>query len=140
MSDQYFVSDEDVSTLMLDWGTIKWTVSPEVNDAERFSAGIVNLEPGDGHDLHTHPDSEEILFVISGEGEQTVDGETREIGPGDTIYIPEGIEHGTINTGWETLKFLAIYAPPGPEEVIAEDPNCEILPPGELPTRDARSD
>jgi oxalate decarboxylase/phosphoglucose isomerase-like protein (cupin superfamily) len=136
MSDDYFVTSEDVSTQVFDWGTLKWMTTPEVNDAERFSAGMVQLKPGKGHDLHTHPDSEEILFVIGGRGEQTVAGETREIGPGEMIYIPAGIEHGTINTSWKPLQLLAVYAPPGPEEQLADLPECEILPPGELPGDD----
>lgn len=136
MSEKYFIGSDDVPTLQLDWGTIKWTVSPEETDSEAFSAGVVVLDPGDGHDVHTHPESEEILYVLSGEGEQMVDGETREVSAGDTIYIPADIEHSTINTGWEPLRFLAVYAPPGPEEVIAETPGCKILPPGEIPTRE----
>jgi hypothetical protein len=31
------------------------------------------------------------------------------------------------------LKLVAIYAPPGPEETLRELPECEVLPPGELP-------
>lgn len=136
MSETHFVSSEDVPTQLLDWGTIKWTSKPGVTDAERFSVGVVLLEPGKGHDIHTHPDSEEVLYVVSGEGDQTVAGETREVGQGDTVHIPAGVEHGTQNTGWEPLKFLAIYSPPGPEEEVSNLPECETLLPGELPVRD----
>ncbi|MEY7848109.1 cupin domain-containing protein [Natrarchaeobius sp. A-rgal3] len=136
MSEKHFVRSENVSTQQLDWGTIKWMSKPGVTDAERFSAGVVFLQPGKGHDLHTHPDSEEVLYIISGEGEQTVAGDTREVGQGDMIHIPADVEHGTQNTGWEPLKFLAIYSPPGPEEEVGALPECEILPPGELPVRE----
>lgn len=136
MSDSNFIGSEDVETQLFDWGTLKWMATPEVNDSERFSAGVVNLEPGKGHDIHTHPDSDEILYIISGEGEQTVAEDTREVGPGEMIYIPAGVEHGTINTGWETLQLLAVYAPPGPEDVLADLPECEIVPAGEIPTRE----
>jgi oxalate decarboxylase/phosphoglucose isomerase-like protein (cupin superfamily) len=136
MPEENFVSGDDVSTQMLDWGTLKWMATPEVNGSERLSAGVVNLEPGKGHDLHTHPDSDEILYFIGGEGEQTIDGETQEVGPGEMVYIPAGVEHGTINTGWETLQLLAVYAPPGPEAELADLPECEIVPAGETPTRD----
>ena len=136
MTDKYFVNSEDVSTQLFDWGTLKWMSTPEVTGSERFSAGVVLLEPGKGHDLHTHPDSDEILYFVGGEGEQTIAGETRDVGPGEMVFIPAGVEHGTINTGWETLKLLAVYAPPGPEELLAELPECEILPAGELPSRD----
>lgn len=135
MSEEYFVESEDVSTLMFDWGTLKWMVTPEVTDAERFSAGVVRIEPGKGHDLHTHPDSEELLYFVRGEGEQTVAGETREVGAGDMIHVPAGVEHGTHNAGWETLVLLAVYAPPGPEAELAEQPGCTVLPPGEVPVR-----
>ena len=140
MTDRNFVRPDDVSTQVFDWGTLKWMSSPEVNANEAFSAGTVLLEPGKGHELHTHPDSDEILYVVSGEGEQTVAGETREIGAGEMIFIPKGVEHGTVNTGWEALKLLAVYAPPGPEEQLAEMPECTVLPPGEIPTRDGESE
>lgn len=136
MSEQNFVSSEDVPTQLFDWGSLKWMATPDVNDSERLSAGVVNLEPGKGHDIHTHPDSDEILYLVSGEGEQIVADETKEVGPGDMIYIPEGVEHGTVNTGWDTLQLLAVYAPPGPEDVLGDLPECEIVPAGEIPTRD----
>jgi len=136
MADSNFIGSEDVETQLFDWGTLKWMATPAVNDSERFSAGVVNLEPGKGHDIHTHPDSDEILYVIAGEGEQTVAEDTRAVGAGEMIYIPAGVEHGTINTGWETLQLLAVYAPPGPEDVLADLPDCEIVPAGEIPSRD----
>lgn len=132
----HYVDPDDVDTQQFDWGTLKWMATPEVTGGERFSAGVVLLEPGKGHELHTHPDSDEILYVISGEGEQTVAGDTREITAGEMVNVPAGVEHGTVNTGWETLKLLAVYAPPGPEDVLADLPGCTIVSAGEIPTRD----
>lgn len=136
MTDSNYVEPDMVETQQFDWGTLKWMCSPDVTGAERFSAGIVQLEPGKGHELHTHPDSEEILYVVRGRGEQEVDGDVREITAGEMVYVPAGVEHGTVNTGWETLTLLAVYAPPGPEDVLAELPECTIIPAGELPTRE----
>ena len=133
MTDEYFVEPDDVSTQVFDWGTLKWMTTPEVNGSERFSAGVVQLDPGTGHDLHTHPDSEEILYVVGGTGEQSVDGDVREVSAGEMIYVPAGIEHGTINTGWETMTLLAVYAPAGPERELAELPECTVVPAGEFP-------
>lgn len=130
----YFVTPEDVESQVFDWGVLKWLSTPEVTGGERFSAGVVTLEPGKGHDRHTHPDSDEILFVIRGEGEQEVADQTRAVSAGDMVFVPEGVEHGTVNTGWEPLLLLAVYAPPGPEAVLRDLPECEVVPPGELPT------
>lgn len=133
VAEKRFISSEDVETIQLDWGTLKWVSTPEVTGAEAFSTGVVVLEPGKGHERHTHPDSEEILYVLSGEGTQTVADEERQVSAGDTIYIPAGVEHSTINSSWEPLRFLAMYGPPGPEAEIRETEGATILPPGELP-------
>jgi len=95
--------------------------------------GVVILAPGQGHTRHNHPGVEEILYVISGEGEQLVEGERRKVTPGTLVHIPPDIYHETINTGWEAMKIVAIYAPPGPEAELREMPDCKIIPPGEIP-------
>ena len=133
---EYVVEPDDVESQLFDWGVLKWLSTPEVTGSERFSAGVVKLEPGKGHERHTHPDSDEILYVIRGEGEQEVAEETRDVEAGDMVYVPEGTEHGTVNTGWEPLLLLAVYAPPGPEDVLRDLPECTVVPPGELPVEE----
>ena len=134
MSDSdFFIEPDDVESQVFDWGVLKWLSTPEVTGGERFSAGVVKLEPGKGHERHTHPESDEILYVIRGEGEQEIADESRPISAGEMVFVPEGVEHGTVNTGWEPLLLLAVYAPPGPEEVLGSLPECEKVPPGELP-------
>ncbi|WP_424005234.1 cupin domain-containing protein (plasmid) [Haloarcula salina] len=133
VADKRFVQPDDVETIQLDWGTLKWLNAPEVTGAEEFSAGVVVLEPGKGHERHTHPESEEILYFLSGEGEQTVADEERSVSAGEMVYIPSGVEHSTINTSWEPLRFIAVYGPPGPEAEIRDLAEATIFPPGEVP-------
>ncbi|MCY3761706.1 MAG: cupin domain-containing protein, partial [Gemmatimonadetes bacterium] len=68
-----FVQPEDVETQVFDWGRLWWLSEPNVTAAERFSAGVVRLESGKGHERHNHPYSEEILYVVRGTGLQTVE-------------------------------------------------------------------
>jgi len=133
VADQRFVQPDDVETIQLDWGTLKWMNTPDVTGSEGFSAGVVVLDPGKGHERHTHPDSEEILYFLSGEGEQTVADEERTVGAGEMVYIPAGVEHSTINTSWEPLRFIATYCPPGPEAEIRDLEEATVFPPGEVP-------
>lgn len=130
---KYFVKPEAVETQVFDWGNLKWLSSPRATDARKFSMGVVLLRPGEGHATHAHPGTEEILYVVSGVGKQTVQDEEADLKPGMLVFIPEGVEHSTFNTGWETLKLVAVYAPPGPEEALREAPDCSVLPPEELP-------
>ena len=48
------------------------------------------MYPGKGHAPHVHPDEEEVIYVISGEGTQTVGDGTPAfpIKEGDAVYIP----------------------------------------------------
>ena len=131
-----FVTPAAVETQVFDWGTIKWLSEPRVTGTERFAMGVVQLRPGKGHTRHNHPGCEEILYVVSGQGKQMIDieGEQWEpISAGDMVHIPADIFHATVNTGWEPLKLVAVYSPPGPEALLRALPGCLVLAPGELP-------
>jgi mannose-6-phosphate isomerase-like protein (cupin superfamily) len=70
---------------------------------------------------------EEILYILSGTAEQWVNREKRQLGPGDSVYLPPNLIHGTWNAGSDRLDFLAILSPaknPGPVtiEVGDQDP------------------
>ncbi len=128
-----FVEEDDVETQVFDWGRLWWLSEPRVTPAEKFSAGVVELEPGKGHDRHNHPGCEEILYVLCGKGDQMVevDGEPvmREVGPGVLIHIPPDVYHSTVNTGDGPMRLLAIYAPPGPEAELRQMEGVVIEPP-----------
>jgi len=139
-SKKYFIKPEDVETQVFDWGMIKWLSCPDVTGAEDASFGIVIIWPGKGHMRHNHPGREELIYVISGKGEQLVsptkepsEKDVRaELEPGMLVYIPRGYYHETINKGWDPMVALVIYTPPGPEKdirALAE----KVLPPGETP-------
>jgi oxalate decarboxylase/phosphoglucose isomerase-like protein (cupin superfamily) len=133
-----FVTPDDVETQVFDWGAIKWLSEVRVTGATRVAGGLVILEPGKGHARHNHPGSDEILYFISGEGDQMVEDDaglpvTRHLKAGDMAYIPDSVFHSTINTTWEPLRILAIYSPGGPEAVLRGLPDCVIIPAGELP-------
>jgi len=122
-----------VPTHSFDWGVIKWLVSPDQNTGANITFGEVVLLPGQGHVRHNHPQSEEILYVLSGTGEQMVDDKPSfAVHPGDTIYIPTAIYHSTINTGWGPLRLLAIYNPGGAERALLDLPGYRSTPPGRV--------
>lgn len=133
--DAYFIYPKDVSAFGFDWGKLSLTVAPEVNGASRFSGGVVDLPSGKGHARHNHPGAEEIIFVISGEGEQMVEDDnghpiTTKVGPGCTVYVPESRFHSTKNTGAEPMQLFVVYSPAGPELALRELPDFCLLPPG----------
>ena len=73
--------------------------------------------------------------MISGKGDQMVAGKRKIISAGMLVHIPPGVEHETINVGWEPLKIFAVYSPPGPEEELGNSPECTTIPAGEIPKK-----
>ena len=121
-------------TMSFDRGLIKPLVATENTDGPAMSLMHVVLLPGEGHERHNHPDSDEILYILSGRGEQMVDdSETFAVGPGQAVFIPKAAFHSTVNTGWEPLVLLAVYAPAGAEEALKGLPDHRELPAGEVP-------
>ncbi len=45
--------------------------------------------------VHSHTHSQ-VAYVESGEFEVFVDGETRQLGPGDSFYAQPGLDHGVV--------------------------------------------
>jgi oxalate decarboxylase/phosphoglucose isomerase-like protein (cupin superfamily) len=128
------VDPGSVPTQTFEWGAIKWLVTRESQPGTGLTFGEVVLQPGKGHDRHNHPDAEEILYVLSGEGEQMLDdGDPFPVRGGDTIYVPTAMFHATRNTGWQPLRLLALYNPGGSETVLRELPDFREVPAGELP-------
>jgi oxalate decarboxylase/phosphoglucose isomerase-like protein (cupin superfamily) len=116
------------------WGAIKWFVAPGTTTGAEMSVGEVVLLPGQGHARHNHPGSEEVLYVLSGEGEQMLgDEKPFSVKAGDVIYVPTAMFHSTMNTGWSPLRLLAIYNPGGPEKDLEGLPDFNELTAGDLP-------
>ena len=129
------VDPDALPTMSFDWGVIKPLVATANTSGPEMSLMHVVLLPGKGHERHNHPDSDEILYILAGRGEQMVDDATTfPVGPGQAVFIPKGAFHSTVNTGWEPLALLAIYAPVGAEEVLATLPDYRELAAGQAPS------
>ena len=63
-------------------------------DVEKHSLTIrVTLLTGRSMSYHSHEHRDEVWTVISGSGQVTLDGEKRQVGPGDVVRIPAGCRH-----------------------------------------------
>ncbi len=75
----------------------------------RVQAAIIRIRPGKkltGHFL-THK-GEEFGYLLSGRLEMTVDHESYEVKPGDTVYLPKNTPGGWRNTGEGVAELLWI--------------------------------
>jgi len=75
------------------------------------SLAEARLQPGQQTAPHYHIRTEEIYYILTGQGEMHLGPSVRTVGPGDAIAIPPGEVHTIINTGNTELKFLCCCAP-----------------------------
>jgi oxalate decarboxylase/phosphoglucose isomerase-like protein (cupin superfamily) len=128
------IKREELTTDTFNWGLLKWLVTPDLNDNTGFTAGEIIILPGHGHERHNHVGSDELLYFLSGEGLQMVDdGEPFPVKAGDAVFLKDGMFHSTVNTGWETLRILAIYSPGGQEKGFKDLPDYRGLAQGVAP-------
>jgi oxalate decarboxylase/phosphoglucose isomerase-like protein (cupin superfamily) len=131
MTENQPVSTE-VPAYSFEWGMSRWLISPATHETS-LTFGEAWLPPGDGHGRHNHPNSEEILFVLSGEGEQMIDDrEPFAIRPGDVVHVPVAVFHATFATSWEPLRLLVIHAPAGAEEALRTVEGFREIPAGNI--------
>jgi len=66
---------------------------------------------------HSHDAFDETVYGLEGVLTFTIDGHSREVGPGDAVCIPRGQVHQFVNTGTVDAKFLSVATPGvfGPE-------------------------
>jgi oxalate decarboxylase/phosphoglucose isomerase-like protein (cupin superfamily) len=128
------VDPVSLPTMSFDWGVIKPLVATDNTENPEVSLMHVILLPGKGHERHNHPESDEILYILAGAGDQMVDdAEPFPVRSGQTVFIPKGAFHSTLNTGYEPMAILAIYAPAGAEEVLKTLPDYREVPAGDAP-------
>jgi mannose-6-phosphate isomerase-like protein (cupin superfamily) len=75
------------------------------------SLAEARLPVGGATTPHYHPRTEEIYYVLEGQGSMQVGDETLAVGPGDAIAIPPGVLHQIRNAGPVVLKFLCCCVP-----------------------------
>ena len=145
---QVILHPHQVETIVTDWTTAKVMCGPGVNGSEEMGAVSLFFEPGHGHSRHIHNDADQIIYVISGQGEhiaELADGTSviEKVSAGSLIYIPKGSYHSTFNTGWEPMRVLAVFSPPGPVQALRDvgdsggvgTAEMRIVPAGEIATR-----
>ena len=96
----------------LDGAVVEELNSKEEREALGLSFALGTLTKERKGKIHHHNISEEIYYVISGEGKIHLDGFRGEIKKDTLIFIPKTIKHGLENTGDKDLEILCIANPP----------------------------
>ena len=88
--------------------------------AKQFALLVNEFDPGLTSKAHKHDKEEHAFYIISGTGIIRIEDEPIEVAEGDAVFVPPGKMHEVSSTGDEILKYIVIYAPPGPNVTLRE--------------------
>ncbi len=99
---------------------MKRTIASFQNDFEvligdsRSQAASMVIAPGghEGGPDNAHHGADQWLYVVSGEGETEINGQTHPLEDHSLVLIQRGDRHEIRNTGSRPLKTLNFYLPP----------------------------
>lgn len=93
--------------------------------------GYEELPVGQAIQAHRHPAMDEIIFVHRGTGAAELGDTTAAVGPGATIFIPQGTRVMLRNTGTEPLAVAYFFSSLGYEEYRRDTsvPDGQVAPP-----------
>lgn len=92
---------------------MKLMIAPESCGSEKLTFGIIWIPVGSTvKPCHSHPGTEEIIYICKGDGEAWVDGDITTFTTGDTILLPSGSKHMIRNIGDENCEVIFMYSPP----------------------------
>jgi mannose-6-phosphate isomerase-like protein (cupin superfamily) len=73
---------------------------------------VMTIPAGGEIGSEVHPETDQVLAVVSGVGEATLGARTRTIEAGDVVAVAAGTEHNVVNTGPLPLVLSTVYGPP----------------------------
>jgi quercetin dioxygenase-like cupin family protein len=85
----------------------------------RFCVISMYVPPGGGPPPHRH-DFEETFFLLEGEMQVTLRGETSTVQAGDVINVPSNAPHQFHNASLHAVRMICICSPAGNDEFFRE--------------------
>jgi quercetin dioxygenase-like cupin family protein len=102
----------------------QFVLGPECPSATQF---IGLIPPGRAPD-HYH-EYDEVIYVLEGQGELVIGGETAPIRAGTCIHLPRRLVHCLANTGESEMRVLGVFRPAGsPAAAYYPDGTLAVVP------------
>jgi mannose-6-phosphate isomerase-like protein (cupin superfamily) len=90
------------------WAETCGQIRPLIEESDGAAAEVHHVEIQDAR-LHYHEKTDEVYYVIDGEGTMVLDDEEIELHKGVIVYVPRGVKHKAIGR----LTVLTVCIPSG---------------------------
>jgi len=92
---------------------LRWVVTKENTGAEYCSLATIRVAPhARALPAHSHPEGEEIIYILNGHGRVLIDGAIEPVKAGCAVLFPKGKVHILENLSDEEMKVACFFAPP----------------------------
>ena len=100
-------------------GVFQILIDEEISGAKHFSLLVNEIIPGSKSREHAH-EVEQCWYILNGEGIVHIGDSEYLIKPGNAVFAPIGMRHSVECTGDKPLRYVVVYAPPGPEKELRQ--------------------
>ena len=73
---------------------------------------VMCLQPGEDIGLETHAKTDQVFYVVKGQGRAVVGTDAQPIQKGSMVIAPAGTAHNLVNDSGESLRLFTLYVPP----------------------------
>ena len=119
MNNRYFIRAEDVTAYNPSnhSGTSnRRLIGPDTVGSTQLEVVLGIIDKNHGAPEHSHPNLEQVCYMLEGEAIAQVDGQTKRLKPGDCCFFPANAPHVFTAISDIPVKVLVIYAPPYGED------------------------
>lgn len=88
---------------------------------------LMTLREGEDIGSEVHPGTDQILFIVEGQGKAVINGKTYPVAENDFVFVPAGARHNLTNSEDEELKLFTVYSPPEHADGTVHETKAEAL-------------
>ncbi|MBD0288431.1 MAG: cupin domain-containing protein [Bacteroidota bacterium] len=106
------IHEDDVPEVEHPGRFMRWLANDESLQANNLSVCVIRVLPGEAvRPAHSHPNSEELIYIITGNGKVMIENEVGEVRAGSAVLFEQGKIHMLKNTGDIEMKVICFFAP-----------------------------
>ena len=103
------------------FGSVQWVVREGDPRGAETTIGLATFSAGKSNVQHIHPNCEEVVYVLDGEVEHTLGGQSTVLRTGDLIIVPRGVPHRLLNRILDDVRAYIVFSSPDRQFVPVDD-------------------
>jgi quercetin dioxygenase-like cupin family protein len=107
------VDETSIEALKLPGRDLRWVITKDNVNAQHCTMCVIEVAPGQTvRPAHSHPNGEEVIYILQGSGRVMIDGIVEPVKQGCAVLFPQGSIHMLQNSGAAQMKVACFFAPP----------------------------